>query len=150
MTQAVSAGLSLVVNLAMLAGTSQVLITSVKNNSHKITTLWHTEYKAHICGRALSAMYNFHGAATLAASNHPSKKKMIEATEIYFRQRMVAKFGHQFEMAQNQCFDRKSNTLIAEVYLRNSDASHVNDPNYGYRIVRDGNANSGEDRTQWK
>lgn len=150
MTQAVSVGLSLVVNLAMFAGASQLLITSVKNNSDKITTLWHTEYSAHVCGRALSAMYNFHGAATLAASQHPSKKKMIEATEAYFRQRMVAKFGHQFEMVQKQCFDRTSNTLIAEVYLRNSDASHVNDPNYGYRIVRENSANTDEETTQWK
>ena len=149
MTQAVSTGLGLMINLAMFAGTSQLLISSAKNNSHKITTLWHTEYGAHVCGRALSAMYNIHGAATLAAAHRPSKKRMNAATEEYFRQRIFAKYEHQFEMIQTQCFDRASHTLIAEVYLRNSDASHVNDPNYGYRIVRKNNGHSEEVTIKW-
>ena len=135
MTQAFSTCLGLVLNLATFAGTTQWMMSIGKQNAIKITTLWHAEYDAHVCGRALSAVANIHGAATLASHMHPSKKKIIAAAELYFRRKLFAKYENEFQMTSSQCFNLNSHELIAEVYLRNSDAANVNDPNYGYRLV---------------
>ncbi len=135
MTQAFSACIALILNLSALGAATHFLTKIVQQNAEEITTLWRAEYHAHVCGRALSALANVHGAATMALQLHPSKKKIVAVAEQYFRQKLIAKYAQQFELSDRQCFNLHSHNLIAEVYLRNSDASKVNDPNYGYRLV---------------
>jgi hypothetical protein len=134
--QAVSACITLIFTLTASAWACQNLLEMFDRNSEKTLALWRAEYNAHLCGRALSGIANVHGASAEAVKRHPRDKRMILATELYIKRNISSRYDTEFKMTSDHCFDLNSNSLLAEVYLRNSDESTTEEPNYGYRITQ--------------
>lgn len=143
MPQTLSCALGLLASVTVCAFSTKEILSKFSRNEGLAQQLWVEEFQSHACGRAISAVANFHAVALKYSGKNSEQDPDITAAEDFIRTKITAlvteQFEDTFELSHIFCFASAHGAPIAEVYRRDRHDSKDDDPKYSYRILNPNN-----------